>query len=227
RGVPHGAARRAREAGERAARLDQLLSAAGHLGLSHRLLLRPRRRGARLVAGRARLAQRMHGPGLLQRARGNRGRSALAQREVREQRRAGAVPHPHQGGVQVPGQALQRHREAGQGSLQQERLEERTMTRTIPRNALALFLAAAVGAGALAAAADNAGDKPAPAPKVLVVAKIREEVTRRSLETAARAELNERGVETILGSDVMTEADFESLDAVRRKVESLGVDGVI
>jgi len=101
------------------------------------------------------------------------------------------------------------------------------MMRMFPRNATALLLAAALGAGSAAAAAEGAGDKPAPARKVLVIAKIKEEVTRRSLETAARDELKERGVETILGSDVMTEADFASLDSVRKKVESLGVDGVI
>ena len=78
-----------------------------------------------------------------------------------------------------------------------------------------------------AASANTEDAKAAPARKVLVVAKIQEEAKRRSLEETARAELKERGVETILGSDVMTEADFVSVDAVRKKVESLGVDGVI
>lgn len=106
------------------------------------------------------------------------------------------------------------------------------MRRRLTLIVTALLLVLCAGAGAARAAGDTpekATDaaKPAPARKVLVVAKIKEEATRRSLESAARDELKKRGVETILGSDVMTEADFVSEDAVRKKVESLGVDGVI
>jgi len=104
----------------------------------------------------------------------------------------------------------------------------RAMRRSFFRLAIALLLMAPVGAGSAVAAAESAaGEKPAPARKVLVVAKIQEEAKRRALEEAARTELKSRGVEAILGSDVMTEADFVSEDTVRKKVESLGVDGAI
>jgi hypothetical protein len=104
--------------------------------------------------------------------------------------------------------------------------------------AIALLLASAAGAGSAIVAVESAsgenaagekpaGESPAPARKVLVVAKIREEAKRRALEEEARAELKKRGVETLLGSDVTTDADFASEDAIRSKVESLGVDGVL
>ena len=100
--------------------------------------------------------------------------------------------------------------------------------RTLFRLATALLLLAPLSPiPSQAAAAEAEEAKPAPARKVLVVAKVQEEQKRRSLETTAGAELKERGVETILGSDVMTDADFASEDAIRKKVESLGVDGVI
>jgi len=90
---------------------------------------------------------------------------------------------------------------------------------------LALALAVSALAGSLVASAE--GEKPAPARKVLVVAKIKEETKRRSLEEAAAAQLKKRGVESILGSDVLGEADFASEESMRQKVGSLGVDGVI
>jgi hypothetical protein len=77
------------------------------------------------------------------------------------------------------------------------------------------------------AAEGAAAESPALARKVLVVAKIQQDSKRKYLEGQARDELKKRGVEVILGSDVMTEADFASEDAVRQKVESLGVDGVL
>ncbi len=97
------------------------------------------------------------------------------------------------------------------------------------RIAVAALLTASVGVGARpAGAAESApAEGAAPARKVLVVAKIKEEAKRRQLEGAARSELQERGVEATLGSDVMTEADFASEDTIRTKVESLGVDGVL
>lgn len=90
--------------------------------------------------------------------------------------------------------------------------------------ALALIVAATPGAGR---AADPAGDAAAPARKVLVVAKVREEAKRRQLEEEGRIELQKRGVETLLGSDVMVDSDFASEETIRKKVESLGVDGVL
>ncbi len=96
------------------------------------------------------------------------------------------------------------------------------------QSAIVALLLGVLGAGFAAAADDTAGSgKPAPARKVLVIAKIKEGATRASLEKAVAAELKKRGVEATLGSDVMTEEDFVSLEAVRKKVESLGVDGVI
>jgi hypothetical protein len=92
--------------------------------------------------------------------------------------------------------------------------------------------AAAFLLGCLAAPAALAADKaesagPPPARKVLVVARVREEAKRRALEEEARIELKKKGVETVLGSDVMTEEDFASEEALRAKVQSLGVDGVL
>jgi hypothetical protein len=85
-----------------------------------------------------------------------------------------------------------------------------------------------VGAGG-AGLADTSSEmeSPAPARKVLAVAKIREESKRRALEEECRIALKKRGVDTILGSDVMTDADFASVDTIREKVKSLGVDGVL
>ena len=96
----------------------------------------------------------------------------------------------------------------------------------IPQVASALLLIASLAAGSPAIAADKP-EAPPPARKILVVVKVKEEATRRGLEEQARVELKDKGVETILGSDVMTEGDFVSLDSVRKKVESLDVDGVL
>ena len=93
--------------------------------------------------------------------------------------------------------------------------------------ALVLGVVAGMGHAGSAAAPEGPGEAAAPARKVLVVAKIREETKRRNLEEEARIELQKRGVETILGSDVMVESDFASEDTIRKKVESLGVDGVL
>ena len=94
-----------------------------------------------------------------------------------------------------------------------------------------LFLLAPLGAGAAestpAAAGDAAAEAAAPARKVLVVARVKQEDKRRHLEQQSRAALQERGVEALLGSDVMTEDDFASEASIRSKVESLGVDGVL
>ena len=96
------------------------------------------------------------------------------------------------------------------------------------RLAVALLLMAGAGALTAAAAAEGAAaESPAPARKVLVVAKIQQDSKRKYLEGQARDELKKKGVEVVLGSDVMTEADFASEDAIRKKVESLGVDGVL
>ncbi len=52
--------------------------------------------------------------------RRDRVRAALAQREVREERRSSALPNPDQGGRAVPVEELQGHREAGEGRVQEE-----------------------------------------------------------------------------------------------------------
>jgi hypothetical protein len=94
-----------------------------------------------------------------------------------------------------------------------------------------LLLLAPLGTGAgeptPAAAGKAAAEAAAPARKVLVVARVKEEDRRRQLEGKTRAELQKRGVEALLGSDVMTEEDFVSEETIRKKVESLGVDGVL
>ena len=97
------------------------------------------------------------------------------------------------------------------------------------RIAVASFLLAGLVAPAVASAADKKAESegPAPARKVLVVARVREEAKRRALEEEARIELKKKGVETLLGSDVMTEDDFASEETIRAKVASLGVDGVL
>lgn len=92
--------------------------------------------------------------------------------------------------------------------------------------ALTLALLLPAGAGPAAAAEDKPA-APAPARKVLVVARVKEETKRKQVEEEGRVELQKKGVETILGSDVMQEADFASEEAIRKKVESLGVDGVL
>lgn len=96
--------------------------------------------------------------------------------------------------------------------------------------AMAVLLLLAPG-GAWAAepspAAEGKAEAVAPARKVLVVAKVKEEDRRRQLEQQTRDEFKERGVEAVLGSDVLTEADFASEETLRAKVESLGVDGVL
>ena len=99
--------------------------------------------------------------------------------------------------------------------------------------ALAIVLLIPAGAGGRIAAADKeeAGKAettaPAPARKVLVVAKVKEEAKRRQVEEEGKVELQKKGVEVILGSDVLQDADFASEQAIRSKVESLGVDGVL
>jgi hypothetical protein len=104
----------------------------------------------------------------------------------------------------------------------------RRTLRMLFRVEMVLLLMAPLSLRLADAGSESAADaKPVPARKVLVAAKVQEEAIRRSLEEAVRAELEKRGVETILGSDVLTEADVASEEAVRMKVESLGVDGVI
>ena len=96
------------------------------------------------------------------------------------------------------------------------------------RLAIPLLLIASVSAGtAELKAASAESESAAPARKVLVVARYKEEAKRRAQEEQARAELQEKGVEAMLGSDVLTDADFVSEDTIRTKVESLGVDGVL
>src|SRR5262245_35973189 len=96
------------------------------------------------------------------------------------------------------------------------------------RITMAGLLMAFVSAGAVLAKSESAtGENPAPARKVLVVVKIKEEAKQRAMEEQVRTQLQEKGVEVTLGSDVLTEADFASEATIRAKVESLGVDGVL
>ena len=94
------------------------------------------------------------------------------------------------------------------------------------RIAITVLLIASVSLGTAEVKAETPADV-TPARKVLVVAKIEEEAKRRALEDQVRLDLQEKGVESILGSDVMSEADFASEETIRTKVESLGVDGVL
>ena len=95
--------------------------------------------------------------------------------------------------------------------------------------AAALLASIAGGASAWAAAQSEkpAAEAPAPARKVLVIAKIKEDAKRKAFEEEVHTELKKRGVEATLGSDAMTDADFASEETIRAKVESLGVDGVL
>ena len=95
------------------------------------------------------------------------------------------------------------------------------------RRSLRIALALAVLSPAVAWAEEPAAAGPAPASKVLVIAKVKEEGKRRQLEEQARSELRDKGVEATLGVDVLVDSDFASEDAIRAKVESLGVDGVL
>jgi hypothetical protein len=93
-----------------------------------------------------------------------------------------------------------------------------------------LLLLAPLGAGARGSTPADSGtavESAALARKVLVVARVKEEGRRRQLEEKTRIELKKRGVEATLSSDVMTEEDFVSEETIRKKVESLGVDGVL
>jgi hypothetical protein len=93
---------------------------------------------------------------------------------------------------------------------------------------LALLLATQAAARAAGAETGSPAASPAASPgKVLVIAKVQEETKRRQLEEEARTELRGKGIEATLGSDVLAASDFASEDAIRRKVESLGVDGVL
>lgn len=100
------------------------------------------------------------------------------------------------------------------------------MSRRLSQASIVLTLAM-LAAGFASGIEDTKSEQPAPARKVLVIAKIKEPMTRNALEKEAVAQLKKRGVEAIRGSEVMTDDDFVSLEAVRRKVESLDVDGVI
>ncbi|HKQ98682.1 MAG TPA: hypothetical protein VJV75_12470 [Candidatus Polarisedimenticolia bacterium] len=97
--------------------------------------------------------------------------------------------------------------------------------------AMAMLLLASAGPKAADTAPPAEGkataEAPAPARKVLVVARVQQEDRRRHLEEQTRTELKEKGVEATLGSDVLSDADFATEETIRKKVESLGVDGVI
>lgn len=102
------------------------------------------------------------------------------------------------------------------------------MVRRSLRIAIALAVPGlAVLATTAAWAEEPAAASPPAASKVLVIAKVKEEGKRRQLEEEARSELREKGVEAMLGADVLEESDLASEDALRKKVEVLGVDGVL
>jgi len=82
-------------------------------------------------------------------------------------------------------------------------------------------------AGAAVAAGKKEEAAPAPARKVLVIARVQEPSRRNGLEKETAIELKKRGVETLLSAEVMTEEDFASEETIRHKVETLGVDGVL
>lgn len=86
---------------------------------------------------------------------------------------------------------------------------------------------AGTGLTGAATAAGKKEEAAPPARKVLVVARVQEPTRRRGLEQEASVELKKKGVETLLSSDAMTEEDFASEETIRRKVDSLGVDGVL
>ena len=81
---------------------------------------------ARAAVGRGRSQQRprLRRPSLFQDPGRHHVRPALAQREVPEQPRARALPNPDRGRREVPLEELQEHREAGQGRVQAQEVEE-------------------------------------------------------------------------------------------------------
>lgn len=133
------------------------------------------------------------------------------------------------------------------------RHEARTSERARPRAArAAMSLAgmamtmtvaiAMVGVGALCGAtalAGSAGEEgpdavaatttatKGPAHKVLVVAHIDDAEARGMLERIATAEFQRKGIEAIAGSEVLSDADLESAEALQARAESLGVDGLL
>lgn len=90
----------------------------------------------------------------------------------------------------------------------------------------AAFAGGAAEDGTTANAANSAATK-GPAHKVLVVAYIDDAEARGMLERIATAEFQRKGIEAIAGSEVLTDADLESPEALQARAESLGVDGLL
>ena len=110
----------AAESGEGPARLDQLLSAEREPGVPHRFLLRSGLSRDGVGRGRVELRPRLHRPALFPRAGRHQVWPALAQREVREESRARAIPHPDRGRREDAVEELQGHQPAGQRRVQEE-----------------------------------------------------------------------------------------------------------
>lgn len=104
----------------------------------------------------------------------------------------------------------------------------------------ALFvMAAAISIGgsvlAPAAAAEDAptGAAPegeegvAPSQRVLIVARVDEEILRREFERVAGEELRGEGALVIAGSDVLFAEDLATEEALREKALGLGIDGLL
>jgi len=95
---------------------------------------------------------------------------------------------------------------------------------------LATLLLAVVPAAAATKTVNNwaaATVTPLPGKKMLVLAKISDDVAKRSLEDAVVAGLKQKGIEAIPAYTSITEADLVSVEAIRKKAEELGVSAGI
>ncbi len=87
--------------------------------------------------------------------------------------------------------------------------------------------AGGAGEEGTATSAASTTESKGPAHKVLVVAHIDDAEARGMLERIATAEFQRKGIEAIAGSEVLTDADLESAEALQARAESLGVDGLL
>lgn len=78
-----------------------------------------------------------------------------------------------------------------------------------------------------APAAAKAAEGPLPSQRVLIVARIDEEILRREFERVAGEEFRGEGALAIAGSDVLFPEDLVTEEALREKALGLGVDGVL
>jgi hypothetical protein len=68
---------------------------------------------------------------------------------------------------------------------------------------------------------------PLPGKKMLVLAKISNDIAKRSLEDAVVKGLKDKGIEAIPAYSSVTEADLVSVDTIRKKADELGIDAGI